>query len=316
MQSNGQLPAVIVKIRHAQGFYGAVRRLGGLLDWQEPPPAMQRQNRCTGMAMTQHLTHLGFRFFRPTTALQPLVQCYWHIRCHVGQSALADEFLHPEGGSGVVFNFADPLIFNGQPYLSPCLLIGPAQRTGTLTLSGQVDAIGVRFYPGAAHAFFQLPLAELNGCLLPVTDLPLEASWQQVWEVAAVNERLQQIELWLLRQLDVQIQAKNPLVALLPSLPDSGQFSTADLARRMALGERQVERLFRQWVGLTPKQLARIRRVQHARELLKTAPADLTGTAYNAGYFDQAHFIHDFKQVVGLTPGQYRQRLKQRDRLE
>jgi AraC-like DNA-binding protein len=71
------------------------------------------------------------------------------------------------------------------------------------------------------------------------------------------------------------------------------------------LGQRQLERLFRYQVGLTPKQFSRIQRVALVRQQLQQGQP-LLDTALTCGYSDQAHFIHDFKTVVGMTPGQYR----------
>ena len=83
----------------------------------------------------------------------------------------------------------------------------------------------------------------------------------------------------------------------------------ADLLQSVPLGQRQLERLFRHQVGLTPKQFSRIQRVALVRRELRAGEA-LLDTALTCGYSDQAHFIHDFKTVVGMTPGQYRLRIK------
>ncbi|WP_370277516.1 helix-turn-helix domain-containing protein, partial [Pontibacterium sp.] len=74
-----------------------------------------------------------------------------------------------------------------------------------------------------------------------------------------------------------------------------------------------LERLFKQWVGISPKHYSRLLRVNLARSALRKAEGNisLTDAALNAGYFDQAHFNREFKQVVGLTPGQYLKCLEQ-----
>ncbi|HCA66133.1 MAG TPA: AraC family transcriptional regulator, partial [Pseudomonas sp.] len=111
-----------------------------------------------------------------------------------------------------------------------------------------------------------------------------------------------------------EIQARrNPVQQLLNRIAASeGRARLADLLQSVPLGQRQLERLFRHQVGLTPKQFSRIQRVALVRRELRAGEA-LLDTALACGYSDQAHFIHDFKTVVGMTPGQYRLRAKVAD---
>src|SRR5262249_32741425 len=75
---------------------------------------------------------------------------------------------------------------------------------------------------------------------------------------------------------------------------------------------RQLERSFDETIGASPKLFARTLRFQHAQERLMFDPEiDLTGLAHDCGYFDQAHFIKDFKQFAGQTPTEYAQKMRQ-----
>lgn len=273
----------------------------------------------------KHLAHLGYRYYRPRAELQGLVQCYWHIEQAEAPAGLPAEFLHPEGGSGLIFNFADPLMFNGQAYAQPCLLFGATMRTNELSLAGRVDAIGVRFHPAAAYPFFQMPLAELTAQIVDADSFALDAGWQALWDQpnATLPERIDCIEQWLLQRVQSFGVQPNPLRPALQSFASSASSLSlpgtvpqlAEFTSALSVGTRQAERWCKQWLGLSPKQWLRICRVEQARSLLKDpAQALLTDAAYAAGYYDQAHFIHEFKQVVGLTPGQYRRRLVERQR--
>ena len=82
-----------------------------------------------------------------------------------------------------------------------------------------------------------------------------------------------------------------------------GSISIAALARRAGAHSRTLARLFERWVGLTPKRFARIVRVQTAlREL--SEGHDLTRVAADLGYFDQAHFNREVRELFGTTPRQ------------
>ena len=276
----------------------------------------------------KHLAHLGYRHYFPCAELAGLVQCYWHISHAAVAPGLPAEFLHPEGGSGLIFNFADPLQINGQSYAQGCLLFGATVHTNEISLAGRVDAIGVRFHPAAAYPFFQLPLSELTEQIIDAESFTRDAGWQGCWDIAqaTVAQRIVAIEQWLLQRLRESAAVTNPLQAALceiarrTSASQNGSYAplsgVTDINEALSVGVRQAERLFKQWLGLSPRQWLRIHRVEQTRLLLKDPSlALLTDAAYAAGYYDQAHCIHEFKQVVGLTPGQYRRRLAERQRL-
>jgi methylphosphotriester-DNA--protein-cysteine methyltransferase len=83
-----------------------------------------------------------------------------------------------------------------------------------------------------------------------------------------------------------------------------GQMPITELAARCGLSLRQFERRFKRLTGLSPKILARLIRFEAARDGLLRGQswADLV---YEFGYTDQAHFIHDFKAILGYTPGAF-----------
>ncbi len=77
------------------------------------------------------------------------------------------------------------------------------------------------------------------------------------------------------------------------------------LVDRYDLGARKLQRLFREYVGVTPKWVIQRYRMFEAAERLSGGEADGAALAQELGYFDQAHFIRDFKAMVGRTPHAY-----------
>ncbi|WP_416308591.1 helix-turn-helix domain-containing protein [Neptunicella sp. SCSIO 80796] len=258
------------------------------------------------------LSHIGFHRYQPSLMLKPYVQSYWHI---YGKVPSTTEYLHPEGGSGLIFNFGSPFIYNQQRVTTDCIVMGPNTRTTSLTLSGYIDAVGLRFYPGTSYHFFTLPLNEIPGLPVHPDELSINLSIQPIVDSAesTIEQRLNAIESLLMQRLSINPELDKriqPATTWL-NLHRTPQ-SIIHLAEHLNVSARQLERLFKQWVGMTPKQFSRIKRVDYARQSLKQFDLSLTDTAYQAGYFDQAHFNHEFKQVVGLTPGQYRRRALQK----
>jgi len=92
---------------------------------------------------------------------------------------------------------------------------------------------------------------------------------------------------------------------------EKGQFRVSELAEYCNLSERQLQRQFQNTVGVSPKTLARTIRFEEIRNRLMFNPdASLTDLAYEFGYTDQAHFIHDFKEFTGKTPGEFALEMK------
>jgi AraC-like DNA-binding protein len=160
---------------------------------------------------------------------------------------------------------------------------------------------------GAAH-FFTTPIHLLfNGSyslgdLIPASEMShLEEQLTAATDNAA---RIDVIEHWLKKSLrhdknDLLIEAA---VARIQSA--KGQLRIAALGQELYISPSRLEKRFRTIVGTSPKKFAGLVRLQ---QLLKATPinGDLTSLAYEAGYFDQAHFIHDFTAYTGLTPADF-----------
>lgn len=251
----------------------------------------------------------GFVARPPSLALAAYVQRFWWLEGDTTR-VYDEQMLHPDGGSGVIFNFADPLSFDGTARRPRALIAGPQLASTRLQLAGQVKLMGVRFRPGMGAAFFGMGLDELSGFH--------DADWPRL-ELAALVDQLAElsrdaqqtlIERALLARLREARERRAPVQQLLTQIAASqGRARLADLLQAIPLGQRQLERLFRYQVGLTPKQFSRVQRVALVRRQLQQGEP-LLDTALTCGYSDQAHFIHDFKTVVGMTPGQYRLRAK------
>ncbi len=251
----------------------------------------------------------GFVTRPPSPALAAYVQRFWWMEGD-GSQAYDEQLLHPDGGSGVIFNFADPLNFDGTQRRRRALIAGPQLASTRLQLVGRVRMMGVRFRPGMGAAMFGIGLDELTG--FHDADWPRLGLAHLVDQLAELERGAQQalIERELLRRLEETQARRNPVQQLLNRIAASeGRGRLADLLQSVPLGQRQLERLFRHQVGMTPKQFSRIQRVALVRNQLRTGQP-LLDTALSCGYSDQAHFIHDFKTVVGMTPGQYRSRIK------
>lgn len=197
-------------------------------------------------------------------------------------------------------------------------LYGVPQRTFVRDLSGRRAVFGVKFRPGGFFPFYPgVSLRGLTGKRVPLSDLFGERArnWnRRMAEAPTVQEQVAVTDgFW--RDLrderpDRFAQAPAPAtVAAERVVSDHSILTVATAASAARMSVRSLQRLFTREIGIGPKEVIRRFRLQEAAERLLRHPEDASGQiALDLGYFDQAHFIRDFKAVVGVPPEVYRQR--------
>ncbi|UXI66355.1 AraC family transcriptional regulator [Tahibacter amnicola] len=188
-------------------------------------------------------------------------------------------------------------------------IYGVHTRRYSRLLEGRGRAFGVKFRPAGFQSFLRKPLSNLANCHVAIDAVFGDAG-------RAIERALLDSEDTALVPLaEAFFQARRPT-------PDTVAESINDLVARIArtpsmttvasvLGHtmfplRQLQRHFRHYVGVSPKWVINRYRLHEAVERLANASAaDWTRLAHDLGYFDQAHFIRDFKRLTGRTPGAF-----------
>lgn len=248
----------------------------------------------------KELLHLGFQQYQPSESLNQWIDLYWSAQAELSEPV--SETLYPDGGCSLIFNFES----DGQRGV----WFNTTQSVAQETFQGTVERFGVRFSPGGIYALLGLELYNLIRAEdYPVTALaipPCDALFNAMINVD-IASRITLFEHWLQHNSAKQI-LQGPVQDLWPLLrrPET---DIADDLRDTGISRRRFEKLFRQQTGMTPNKFKMMWRIKRARYLIKTEPQlSFTEIALQCHYFDQAHFNRHFKLVVGVTPGQYRQR--------
>jgi AraC-like DNA-binding protein len=256
---------------------------------------------------------LRYREYPIHPALASFVKCIWSLQ---SDRAIYDgprERILPDGCVELVFHFADPFRNrwgDGEITLQPrSFVVGQMRRFLEIEPSGRVGFIAVRFFVHGAYLFVDRPLSEAAG----VADLdhlwPRGArEWAERIETAhgmASRVRIvQRALLGLLRQNGVRDPAVDRALQLITSAGE--ELNVARIAAAVGLSSRQLGRRFQNTVGLSPKEYVRISRfVRAVRGLSNRGHRTLTDLALASGYFDQAHFNHEFREMAGMTPRQF-----------
>lgn len=170
----------------------------------------------------------------------------------------------------------------------------------------------IRFRPGMAYPFLGMPVIEIRGQVVDADILLPDAAFlrEQLVESVFVEQRFRVVEDYLLRQL-----FKNGAIPhFIPGMMDKITGNPSALALSALIDDcgfshKHFIYLFKKYVGLPPKQFMRIMKFQGTlREIEAKEEIYWPDIAYSSGYFDQAHFIHEFKSFSGLNPTDYLQK--------
>jgi AraC-like DNA-binding protein len=258
------------------------------------------------------MTH---RLYAPPAPLAQFVKCFWYWEG--APQTHAKEQLMPNGEPAIIINLHDEPIRIYDPCdLGKCesfglaVLSGPRSRPFVIDTEQEERVFGIEFQPGGSFPFFRIPSSEFAD-----SDVSLECLWRN--SVHELRERLlaspdidgmfELTQSFLIRQA-VRPFELHPGVsfALHHFCARPHRMSVAAVLDRIGLSHRRFVELFHNQVGLAPKSFSRVQRFQRVlRKVHRASPIDWADVAIDCGYYDQAHFIHDFQSFSGFTPTVY-----------
>ena len=167
--------------------------------------------------------------------------------------------------------------------------------------------ITVEFKPNSAKYFIPEKLNAFKNAVIDINDIWGKAAIalsQKIDREKSYLKKLEHIENFLLQNL---LSPKVSVIdmALQNILANKGIVKVDDLCRNACLSPAQFRKRFNEEVGISPSQYNKIVRVNEALDTIKKNNNSLTDLSYSLGYFDQSHFIKDFKSIVGLSPKKY-----------
>lgn len=254
---------------------------------------------------------MEYNFILPQPQLAPFIKYYWTLQSD-GKSVITEK-VHATGEPQIIFHFGksyrelDP---NGNTRIQPQNLVcGQMTNFKDISSTGRTNLIGIVFQPFGLKPFLNIPISELTNNTVNFSDVQhhfrdLEL---QLPEKSSTKERIvlieQQLQQYIhLSDFDHFRSIRYSISAIEQSIIN---LSIKNLNRKIGVSDRQQERLFQEYIGLSPKGFAKITRFMRAVHRLKILPT-LTQVAYQSGFYDQAHFIHEFKSLTGMTPSAYR----------
>ncbi len=247
----------------------------------------------------------------------PLAPFVTSLGYYEGEFAHALERALPTGQPQLLINLHDDKLRVYDEDGTATTTVGGAALQGVpagpvvIDVADQRATICVSFRPGGAHPFFTTPASAIGSELVDLADLWGHDSATELRERLLYTDtpeaKLHLVATTLLRQV-VHPLAPDPAVRLaVAALTDGAQVGS--VIDRLGFTPKRFIRCFTDQVGLTPKRFSRVRRFQRALASVPyDRPPDWAEIAVACGYYDQAHLIHEFHELSGDSPGQYRPR--------
>ncbi|HKK47418.1 MAG TPA: helix-turn-helix domain-containing protein [Balneolaceae bacterium] len=250
--------------------------------------------------------------YKPSQNLVPYVEFFWDGQFNINQESLLSQKVVPNGYIELIIHTSElhcHLSKHGLWSSSPdYTIIGLFTSPYEVRFRDKVNVFGIRFKPEAIYNLFGIPASEFyqqyeDMELVLGTDFQLFCS--KLREAKTIENKIEHAETYLIQSLQRQ---KKPLTYVNHAAEiirnTHGFIQVEELYHKVFISLRQLQRQFKIKVGISPKMYMRISRLNAVQQLLEEKGLlNYTHIAFICGYADQAHFIRDFKSIIGERPG-------------
>jgi AraC-like DNA-binding protein len=258
---------------------------------------------------------ISSRHLRPHPLLRRWVSHYWELDGYFNPSAPRSlQRLVPGINTAIIFQLGAPVDVRGSDeawHTRPrAFAEGHFREPFHLRFAGRFRQVGISFAPGRIHPFIRDSQAQINDRFVDLTDI-LGSSVQHLTDQLHSAATFEDVAAAFDDLLLPLTPGEHPHEAgLNQAVQRAVRFPRAsavtDLALASGLSARQLERRFRDTVGLSPKYFCRVARFeQFVRRWNITSDVRLADLAQACGYYDQSHFNRDFRWFTGETPTAY-----------
>lgn len=239
----------------------------------------------------------------PRAELSALVKHYWIVRWDLQGGGPVRQVVLSHPNVNMVFENGEAAIF------------GVSRATSEHILKDRGAVIGIKFMPGGFYPFWRESVSALTGKAMPAEII---FSADETKSTAVTVDRLlhaeddaaavKLVQALLMNRMpeepDEMGERINRIVELIRTERDL--LKVEEVAQRSGLSVRSLQRLFNRYIGVSPKWVIKRYRLHEAADQIEAGRrTDWTNLALDLGYYDQAHFIRDFKSIVGKSPESY-----------
>jgi len=252
---------------------------------------------------------MNYSEFKPKhPLLRPYIEYYNSMQ---GNGTEGKKFISlPEGKIGMVFMLSgNSKVFNGETTLiiQTARIWGLIQKPNFVEISPDIFTFCVVFKPGGLFHFLPpIPMDEIAPASTTLEDIfgkDIARMEDALFECTTFEERIFLMEDFLLKNLHVPNAQINAAVQLIKNA--KGNIKIKSLSEHLNISTRQLRNIFNEKIGLSPKQMTRMLRFNNALSFPPSENENMAQYANRLGYYDESHFIYEFKLFAGMTPSKY-----------
>ncbi|MCK9304638.1 MAG: helix-turn-helix transcriptional regulator [Bacteroidales bacterium] len=215
----------------------------------------------------------------------------------------------------IMFHYKNPFVVchSGDSVVKQprSIISGLSDNYSDVSTAGETGVVFVSFHPTGACHFFNFPLSEIENLSVDLTDIfyhEIRQIEELLYLKETVREKITVIENFLIGRYSPIPLHESMLIQKGIQIVKKckGQTNAKYLSDCLYSSPKTLERKFAKYLGKTTKQIIKLIRFQEVlHDFSNVKELSLTEHAYNNGYFDQSHFIHDFKSYTGYTPKEF-----------
>ncbi len=250
---------------------------------------------------------------KASSNLSRIIKSFWQIDNKESVSITREKII-PDGYPELIFHFGDHyksnLNINGTWQVQGLNLIaGQIKNHFFIENTGKSKVFGIKFQPWGLSVLFNIEMSDLTDRIIEIPNSILDTLISvKKLSVSSFSfvEKVAQIENWFiefLSNLDSRNSIGQKAVELI--IENKGKLELKNIQNEVGISERALQRYFRKKIGLSPKYYSRIIRFSHIFTFVQSERLDLSDIAFLSGFYDQSHFIKNFKEFTGDYPSNY-----------
>jgi AraC-like DNA-binding protein len=254
--------------------------------------------------MNDKLNNLNFSIFNVNNNLKLFVQSYWQVKSILEKPL--SHLIAPDGAMGLIINLGNSItiITENKKYnlqYGEIILLGIHDHSVVMILQKNCHLLGIRFNPAGAFSFFENYYANLYQNNILIKDIKLFK------ELEKNPSNVETIFNMYLTSKFVKDSKLEIFIQILKNIEEEkGNVDIEKLSNILDISRRSFDRLFKKYIGTSLNIYSRIIKIKYTRENLRNMNFEsLTQVGYDNGYFDQSHFIKEFKTFMQKSPKQY-----------
>jgi AraC-like DNA-binding protein len=247
-----------------------------------------------------------YKRITPHIDLLPFIDCYWIIESDSSPESEREKII-PDGFIEIIYHYGDSYQISLQGGLEEQkdkLFAGQIDKHFYIKNTGRTGMIGIKLKPESASLLFGIDMSLFTNKVTPLSNIPAMRDMNTLFDSNHRDKIIENIEQYFLSKV-LKVIAHPIQKAVSIIFEQNGMVSVQSISEVLNLSQRQLERYFNKFIGLSPKFYMRIIRFNYIFELMKNDYHNWQDIVFQSGYYDQSHFIKNFQEFTGEDPTKY-----------